>query len=304
VAAPEPRLLVTRPAEAAARDVAALQALGVPAEALPLMAIEAAADTGGLRSAWEGLAGYALVMFVSGEAVRRFVAAGRGAAPVHASRGGAAGAGEPAAGSASVAAVPVRPASPVTLESSCATGRIDWPAGVRAAAPGPGTLRALLDAGVPPACCVAPADDAAAPDSDALWARLHSEDWRGRRVLVVAGEGGREGFENALLQAGARVDRLSVYRRAAPALDPAQRTRLAAARARPGQWVWQFSSQEAIAHLAQLAPGAEWSGAHALAPHPRIEAAARAAGFGAVHAVGLAPAATAAWWHGARAAVR
>jgi uroporphyrinogen-III synthase len=46
--------------------------------------------------------------------------------------------------------------------------------------------------------------------------------------------------------------------------------------------VWLFSSSEAVAHLRSLAPGQSWSRACALATHPRIAQAARAAGFGVV----------------------
>jgi uroporphyrinogen-III synthase len=279
------RLLVTRPAEAAARDVAALLALGVPADALPLIHIEPLGERQALRRAWAELPQYRLVMFVSRTAVQHFFAfrpEGPGAALAPAQATGAAPPGN------TTAAEPV-------AESDCVAAP-GWPQHVLAAAPGPGTLQALSDAGVPPAACVAPAIDAPAHDSEALWERLRGEDWRGQRALIVAGEGGRDWFELTLASAGAQVDRLSVYRRGLPLLDDAQRSWLASARDCPGHWIWQFSSGEAIDHLGQLAPGADWSRSQALAPHPRIEAAARAAGFGSVHAVGVEARAIAAWW--------
>jgi len=46
--------------------------------------------------------------------------------------------------------------------------------------------------------------------------------------------------------------------------------------------VWLFSSSEAIANLQLLAPGQSWQQARAVATHPRIAQAARAAGFGVV----------------------
>ena len=68
---------------------------------------------------------------------------------------------------------------------------------------------------------------------------------------------------------------------------------LQAARDDPARHAWLFSSSEAVQHLRSLAPGADWSGALALASHPRIAAAARAVGFGRVEAVSPTPASVA-----------
>jgi uroporphyrinogen-III synthase len=46
--------------------------------------------------------------------------------------------------------------------------------------------------------------------------------------------------------------------------------------------VWLFSSAQALANLRRLLPGQDWSGARAVATHPRIAAAVRNAGFGVV----------------------
>ncbi len=77
------RLIVTRPAAQAQAWVLALQARGCDAQALPLIAIAALDDTAALRAAWLALPRYALVMFVSANAVRHFFAA---VAPVAALR--------------------------------------------------------------------------------------------------------------------------------------------------------------------------------------------------------------------------
>jgi uroporphyrinogen-III synthase len=45
--------------------------------------------------------------------------------------------------------------------------------------------------------------------------------------------------------------------------------------------VWLFSSSEALTFLPAL-PGVQWSAARAIATHPRIADAARAAGWGTV----------------------
>jgi uroporphyrinogen-III synthase len=68
------QVLVTRPALQAREWVERLQAAGLPAKALPLIAIEAAADSdaAALRTAWEGLSSRRLVMFVSPNAASHF----------------------------------------------------------------------------------------------------------------------------------------------------------------------------------------------------------------------------------------
>jgi uroporphyrinogen-III synthase len=69
------RLIITRPIAQAQPWVRALQQQGVPAAALPLMAIAPLADTSPLQRAWAGLSAQALVMFVSANAVQQFFAA-------------------------------------------------------------------------------------------------------------------------------------------------------------------------------------------------------------------------------------
>jgi len=155
------------------------------------------------------------------------------------------------------------------------------PEGVDAAAPGPGTADALRAAGWPAGTIVSPPADAAQFDSEALWARLRGRDWRGARVLVVRGDGGRDWLAERLVDAGAQVDAVSAYRRVAPSFAGAARERLEAAVA-SGDVVWLFSSSEAIANLVRAAASDRWSGARAIATHPRIAARARSLGFGVV----------------------
>ncbi|MBA4175355.1 MAG: uroporphyrinogen-III synthase [Leptothrix sp. (in: Bacteria)] len=67
-------LIVTRPAAQAADWMQMLQALGQPAQALPLLDIAAVPEPAPLRAAWQALAGLDLVMFVSANAVIHFFA--------------------------------------------------------------------------------------------------------------------------------------------------------------------------------------------------------------------------------------
>ena len=114
--------------------------------------------------------------------------------------------------------------------------------------------------------------------SESLWARLRGRDWRGARVLVVRGDGGRDWLAERLAEAGAQVDTASAYRRLAPEFVGAARDRLEAAIA-DGDAVWLFSSSEAIANLAPVAGTDRWRAARAVATHPRIAARARRLGF-------------------------
>lgn len=66
------RVIVTRPAAQAQAWVRELRALGVDAEALPLICIEPAPDRQAVQQAWMHLDGAALVMFVSANAVLHF----------------------------------------------------------------------------------------------------------------------------------------------------------------------------------------------------------------------------------------
>lgn len=150
-------------------------------------------------------------------------------------------------------------------------------------APGPGTVAALRQAGVPDAQIDAPAVDAEQFDSEALWAVVGTRSWRGQRVLIVRGQSaaasaspGRDWLAQRFTAAGAQVDMLAVYQRCVPRFTPVQLQRMETA-AQDGS-VWLFSSSEALAHL----PPRDWSRGRAIATHPRIAAAAQAAGWGVV----------------------
>lgn len=169
-----------------------------------------------------------------------------------------------------------------------------WPAALQAGSTGPGTSAALRDSGLAAAQVVEPPPDAPSFDSEALWQQLAGRDWRGRRVLVVRGEEGRDWFAGTLCEHGARVDFVAAYRRLPPVADAAGQAVIDAARAAPQAHLWLFSSSEAIGHLQRLAPGADWRAAAAAASHPRIAETARAAGFGRVDEIAPDPAAVAA----------
>lgn len=169
-----------------------------------------------------------------------------------------------------------------------------WPGPLLAGSTGPGTSAALREAGVPELSLVEPLGEVF--DSEALWERLRSRDWHGRRVVVVRGEGGRDWLAEQLAHSGAAVEFVAAYRRVLPQFGADAQALLDAALAQPQQHLWSFSSSEAVANLERLRPGTDWTGCAAVAPHPRIVAALQRLGFGQVRlvAVGAAALATAA----------
>ena len=271
------RVIVTRPEGDARRWVGSLQAHGLEALALPLLAIAPVGDVQALRQAWQQIAGYSAVMFVSGNAVTHFFACKPQAFSVF------------------------------TVGAAIAT---------RAWAVGPGTVRALCAHGVAPACIDAPGAHAPQFDSQALWQVVAESLQPGQKVLIVRGDGGqpaepaepdasasasatapatapaaapapapaaaagRDWLAQQLARVGVLVEFVEAYQRGPVPLDAAQR-RLARAAARDGS-VWLFSSAQAVRNLAQCMAGTDWSGARAVATHERIAQAARNAGFGVV----------------------
>ena len=285
-AMPALRVIVTRPERDARHWVAQLEQAGLAAEALPLIDIAPVSDAQSrqaLRQAWDGLADYAACMFVSGHAVEHFFRANPALA-------GAPARTVPTAQTADAAQTDKTAQAAQTASEALPSLASALPPGLRFMAPGPGTVAALLAAGVPAAQIDAPAPDAAQFDSEALWAVIGSRDWQGRRVLVVRGHSlgapgassGRDWITRQWQQAGAQVDFVGVYQRQAPQLNEAQLARARAASSDGS--VWLFSSSEALAHLLGAAglQGVDWGCARALATHPRIVQAVRTAGWGVV----------------------
>ena len=262
------RVIVTRPAHDADVWVARLQQSVIKAQALPLIEIAAVshpADIAALLQAWNTLNDYAACMFVSGNAVEHFFG------PFQVSK----------------------TASDPSIHARAAIKNIakEIPAHVRFMAPGPGTVAALLAAGVRASQIDAPPSDAAQFDSESLWQVVGQRDWRGARVLIVRGKGeasegsagtGRDWLAQQWRAAGSTVDVVSSYERRAPQLSSEQMD-MAKAASRDGS-VWLFSSSEAVANLTQQAglKGVNWQSARAIATHPRIQAAVLKAGWGVV----------------------
>lgn len=259
-------LIVTRPQPDNQRWAAQLQALGHRTLSLPLMDIAASNHPQALAALAEALAQwprYRALMFVSANAVRYFFA-------------------HPLVRAAGVV--------PQALELRC------W-------SPGPGTSKALLQAGVAAQCIDEPAADAAQFESETLWQQVAQQVRPGDRVLIVRGaqpgggvaphQGtGRAWLAQQLQAKGAQAVFAPVYERGAPKPTPVWQAQLQDCLAQPALWL--FSSSECVQHLHQLTqPQAEalraasgggglWQEHLALATHPRIALQAQSMGFARV----------------------
>jgi len=238
-------VVITRPRQQAEPLARAVAALGRTPLILPLLDISPLADEAPLRAALSDLRRYALVAFVSPNAVD--------------------------AAFAHIAA---------------------WPPEVALAVVGEGSRAALARHGIESGRyrILAPLDPARS-DSEHLLQALDTDALRGRKVLVVRGETGREVLPDALRAAGALVETVAAYRRAVPALDAELAASLRALLAAPNDWI--ITSSEALRGLAGLvaqldggASVAKLQQQHLIVPHARIAETASALGFNAVTLTG------------------
>ena len=241
--------MLTRPSAQAGALAARLTALGRPVALLPLLQIDPLDDVLPLQAALADLAAYAMVAFVSPNAI------------------------------------------------DAAFAHIDaWPAGVQLAVLGEGSRTALAAHGVTPAShtIISPGDSANS-DSEHLLQMLDLEALRGRRVLIVRGDRGRELLSDGLRAAGVCVTPVAAYRRRVPPLTPALGATLRALLAQQSDWV--VTSSEALRGLmglldeldeqdgasAVLAPQSpsvvKMLQQHLIVPHARIAQTASELGF-------------------------
>ena len=168
-----------------------------------------------------------------------------------------------------------------------------WADGPRCWATGPGTHKALLQAGVPEACIDSPSSDAVQFDSEALWQRVSSQVQAGQPVLIVRGHDvntqpeaalngtGRDWLAQQLQAAGASAQFVVAYERHPPRWSSQHIAQ--AVQAAGDDSLWCFSSSQALDNLAHLLPAQSWANARCIATHPRIAQTAQALGFGEVH---------------------
>lgn len=232
-------VVITRPLAQAGELARRVAALGRKAVIFPLLEILPLADQAPLQQALRDLSGYALIAFVSPNAIDAALAA-----------------------------------------------RPDWPHTIALAVVGEGSRIALARHGLTAenSTIISPTD-LERTDSETLLAELDLPALRGKRVLIVRGESGRELLGDALRAAGVQVTPLAAYRRAAPALDEARRRELK--RLLCGQNDWIVTSSEALRILTKMVAQldvvegvAKMQQQRMIVSHVRIAETAQLLGFG------------------------
>jgi uroporphyrinogen-III synthase len=229
------RILVTRPRELAQGLATLIREAGGEALLYPALEIRDVADPAPARALLARLREFDLAVFVSPSAVRKAMELAEGQAqPVGQAR-------------------PAAQAQPPDQM---------WPAGLRVAAVGGGTRRALEERGFRDV--IAPAGQ---EDSEALLALPALAGFR--RVAIFRGEGGREVLGDALAARGARVEYAACYRRARPAAAaPAGRIDAIC-----------VSSGEALRNLVALLGGERVARSPLFVPNMRVAGIARELGL-------------------------
>ncbi len=231
-------VVVTRPLQQAEPLAAKIVATGRQVIVFPLLEIQPLSDSMPLRQTLDHLMDYALVAFVS----------------------------------------------PNAIDAAFSVVR-SWPAHIMFAVMGEGSRNALAHHGVTSAnaIVISPVDPTRT-DSQTLIEALDLECLKGKRVLIVRGESGRELLADALAAAGALVTQVSAYRRVAPMLDDAGRARMLQLLASNNDWI--ITSSEALRNLIDMANDVGGDDAvtrlqrqQLIVPHARIDETARALGF-------------------------
>ncbi|SDC70628.1 fused uroporphyrinogen-III synthase HemD/membrane protein HemX [Paraburkholderia lycopersici] len=243
-------VVITRPAGQSETLAAQLAQHGMRTLDFPLIAIAPVSDEAPLRAALGALERYALVVFVSPNAVDRAFAC-----------------------YASVSAI-WPPALPVAVVGPASVAALE-----RHGVAEP-DHRVVSPAGT---------GDEARFDSESLYAALETafgaNAFAGKRVLIVRGDGGREWLAERLREAGAEVETVAAYRRIVPEPPIAAWTRVHAL-LEGAPHAWLVTSSEGVRNLDELARDHLTAGeivelhhAPVVAPHPRIAETARSMGF-------------------------
>jgi uroporphyrinogen-III synthase len=234
-------VVITRPAAQAQYLADQINACGRQAVLFPLLCIAPLEDGAPLQAALAQLLRYALVVFVS----------------------------------------------PNAIDAAFAHVR-QWPPALAIGIVGEGSRMALLRHGIDDtnATIFAPAAQARM-DSEALFQALDLNRLRGKRVLIVRGQAGRDFLSEMLSAAQVEVEHVSAYQRLAPSLTPAMTQQLQALLNVDSEWI--VTSSEALRNLIQLTMDA--LGATAVAKiqqqrivvsHQRIAETAQSQGFSRV----------------------
>ncbi|WP_199031983.1 fused uroporphyrinogen-III synthase HemD/membrane protein HemX [Ralstonia sp. ASV6] len=243
-AATVPVVVVTRPRAQAPMLVTALERHGLRTHQFPLLDIAPTPNLDDLRAALGDPSRYALVVFVSPNAVQQAFAA-------------------MPEGFRWPQEVPVAVVGPASAQALATHG---------VAPPAHRVIRPDTHA------------DDARQDSEALYARLDVPSLSGREVLIVRGNGGREWLADQLREAGVSVRTVEAYRRSVPVPDAAAWAALRNVLATRHAWTLTSSEAvrnlDDLAR-ANLTPAEvnTLHGAPCFAPHARIVEQAESLGF-------------------------
>jgi uroporphyrinogen III methyltransferase / synthase len=242
-------VVITRPAGQSSELIGQLNAAGVATLEFPLIDIAPVADDVPLRAALASLERYALVVFVSPNAVDQAFARRDGIWP-H--------------------ALPIGVVGPGSVQALARHG---------VAAPAHHVISPASGA----------EDESTRFDSEGLFAAIEASlgaaSLEGKRVLIVRGDGGREWLADRLREAGAEVEAVAAYRRLVPEPSIGGWARVHELLA-GAPHAWLLTSSEGVRNLHELAQDhltageiAQLKRAALVAPHPRISQTARALGF-------------------------
>lgn len=245
-------VVITRPAGQSNELIARLAAAGIATLDFPLIDVAPVADEAPLRAALSSLERYALVVFVSPNAVDYAFARSDTIWP-H--------------------ALPIGVVGPGSVQALARHG-VTSPA-YNVISPPSGTD-----------------EETARFDSEGLFAAidtaLGATNLEGKRVLIVRGDGGREWLAERLREAGAEVETVAAYRRLVPEPSIGGWARVHELLAgKPHAWL--LTSSEGVRNLHELAQDhltvdeiAQLKRATLVTPHPRIAQTARALGFDSI----------------------
>lgn len=234
---PDP-VVITRPPAQAEALAQRVKAIGRQPLLFPLLEIEPLQDQSPLREALADIDRYAMVVFVSPNAI-----------------------------------------------DAAFTARTEWPRHVALAVMGEGSRQALAEHGITEsnATILRPLDRTRT-DSQTLLQVLDLDALRGRNVLIVRGESGRELLADALHAAGILVTKIAAYCRVAPTLTEARRAQLRQLIDSDSDWI--ITSSEALRNLQAMAAQTEGDAGvvklqqkNLFVPHVRIAETAQSLGY-------------------------
>jgi uroporphyrinogen III methyltransferase/synthase len=245
-------VVITRPAGQSNELIARLAEVGLATLDFPLIDVAPVTDDAPLRAALSSLERYALVVFVSPNAVDHAFAHSDTIWP-H--------------------ALPIGVVGPGSVQALARHG---------VSAPAYNVIS-------PPSGAD---EEAARFDSEGLFAAidlaLGATNLEGKRVLIVRGDGGREWLAERLREAGAEVETVAAYRRLVPEPSIGGWARVHELLAGEPH-AWLLTSSEGVRNLHELAQDhltvdeiVQLKRATLVTPHPRIAQTARALGFDSI----------------------